>query len=122
MAETTKAPTPEATTTTANTATTTREATEPRYSKRLKGTQRAERKLTKAHRSMSEAVLTGIDAWDRNRDKSAWKKRDGAVKDAVENFTKAYAKSLHRASSVPRTLIKGVLELYPKSVRKYYGF
>ncbi|MFO0724754.1 MAG: hypothetical protein U1E65_13315 [Myxococcota bacterium] len=119
MSEPTKASTTApATTTTAAPGT---EVLEPRYSKRLKGAQKAERRLTKAHRRLSESVLAGVESWDRNQEKSAHKKKDGAVKDALENFTKAYAKSLRHASSVPRDVVKGVLEMYPKSVKKYFG-
>ena len=94
----------------------------PRYSKKLKATQKAEKRVTSAQHRMADAIVSGIQSWERSREKSAHKKKDGAVKDALENYAKAYAKVVEESSRVPRDLVKGVLALYPKKVRKFWGF
>jgi hypothetical protein len=92
-----------------------------RYSSRYEGLQKAERRLTRASHQLGEAVLAGIESWDRSREKSARSKKDGAVKDGLENFTKAYAKTIREAAGVPRQVVKGVAQLYPKKARKLLG-
>lgn len=94
----------------------------PRYSKRLKGMQKAERRLTNAQTRMANAVLAGLETWNKNRDKAAGNKKDGAVRKALDNYTRAYSKMVRESSRVPRDVIRGVLELYPRNVRKFWGF
>lgn len=97
------------------------EPREPRYSKRLRVGQKAERRMSKASRRMAEAVVAGIETWEKRRDKSAGKKKDGAVKDSLENYARAYSETLRKASRVPEDVVKGMRELMPKRLQKLYG-
>jgi hypothetical protein len=96
------------------------EAPKKKTSRRWRDVQRSERRLTKAQKRMAKAVLAGIERWDLDREKSARKKRDGAMKDAISNALKAYSKMMRESANVPRDLAKGMLDLYPKSVRKMF--
>lgn len=75
-----------------------------KYSRGLKEWQRAERRMTKANRRVAKAVLAGLDSWAGKRDKSASKRKDGAVRDAWRNYAKASEKVLKESSKLPRDL------------------
>jgi hypothetical protein len=50
-----------------------------------KAARQLERGVSKASQRMARAVELGLDNWQRQREKSARKKRDGAVRDALRN-------------------------------------
>ncbi len=97
------------------------EKDKPKYSKRLEGAQKMERRMSRAGRRMAEAVLAGIETWEDRRDRSASKKRDGAVKDALENSVRAYSKALRKSTRVTVDLMKGMRDVLPKRVQRLYG-
>ena len=72
-----------------------------RYSKRWKSVQRVERGTTKAVRRLANAVTEGVNVWIDERDKSASRRRDGAVRDARKNFRRALRKTVRKASEAP---------------------
>jgi len=72
-----------------------------RYSRRLKATQKLERGVSKAQRRLASAVLRGVDKWRSDRDRSARKRKDGAVRDSVKNAMRALGKTLSVAAKAP---------------------
>jgi len=79
-----------------------------KYSSRLRGAQEIERGVSKAAAELGDAVAATFNTYkDRSR-KSSLKKRDGAVKDAIKNWTKAYSKGMKEASDAPYQLVKAV--------------
>ena len=57
------------------------------------------------------AVLAGLERWDEARDRSAEKKRDGAIKDFSKNAAKAYSKLWKETSKIPTDLAEAAREL-----------
>ena len=79
-----------------------------KYSRRMRGAQELERGVSRAAASLGDAVAATFNSYkDRSR-KSSFKKRDGAVKDALKNWTKAYSKGMKKASDAPYQLVKAV--------------
>jgi hypothetical protein len=72
-----------------------------KYSGNLRAVQEAERGVSKALWRLTDAASSGVKRWRDETDKSSRKKRDGAVRDAVENASKALGKTLRVASVVP---------------------
>ena len=72
-----------------------------RYSKELSDAQKLDRVFTKNQRRVARAVLDAIDSWDRSSRRSAGKRKDGAVRDAWTNSSKAYAKYYKGLKNVP---------------------
>ena len=72
-----------------------------KYTRGLKDVQRLERGVTKASRRLSRAVASGLATYEKRRDKSSRKKRDGAIKDAIENWTRAYGRAVRKGSDAP---------------------
>src|SRR6476661_3333750 len=56
-----------------------------KYSRGLKEPQREERRVSRAAERIAQAVVDGLSEYRDRRDKSARRKRDGAIKDAVRN-------------------------------------
>lgn len=79
-----------------------------RYSRRTRGAQEVERGVSKAAASLGDAVAKTFRTYKKRENASSFKKRDGAVKDAVKNWTKAYGKGMKAASDVPFQLVKSV--------------
>ncbi|HWE49964.1 MAG TPA: hypothetical protein VG273_09255 [Bryobacteraceae bacterium] len=79
-----------------------------KYSRRTRGAQEIERGISKAAASMGDAVAATFTTYKERSRASSFKKRDGAVKDAVKNWTKAYSKGIKEASDVPYQFVKTV--------------
>jgi hypothetical protein len=72
-----------------------------KYSRGLKEVQRTERRFAKAGRRFGRAIATGFDTYyDRNLE-SSYKKRDGAVRDALKNWAKAWEKTVEKSAGIP---------------------
>lgn len=79
-----------------------------KYSRRMRGAQEIERGMTRAAASVGDAIAATFNTYkDRSRE-SSFKKRDGAVKDALKNWTKASSKGMKKASDAPYQLVKAV--------------
>ena len=78
------------------------------YSRRLRSAEKIERGMSRASASLGNAVAATFNSYKDRSDASAYKKRDGAVKDALKNWTKAYGKGMKEASDVPYELVKSV--------------
>src|SRR6185503_12250938 len=67
-----------------------------KYTRGTKDIQRLERGVTKASRRLSRAVASGFATYEKKRNKSSRKKRDGAIRDAIENWTRAYGRATRK--------------------------
>ena len=72
-----------------------------RYSRGLGDLQKTTRGLTKISTRMSRSLFEGMDEFRKSSDKSAGKKRDGALRDLGLNLGKAMSKSLEESSRIP---------------------
>ena len=79
-----------------------------KYSKRARGVQEVERGASKAAATLGDAVAATFRTYKKRENASSFKKRDGAVRDAVKNWTKAYGKGVKEASDVPFQFVKSV--------------
>jgi hypothetical protein len=79
-----------------------------RYSRRMRGGQEVERGVSKAAASLGDAVAATFNSYKKSDNKSSFKKRDGAVKDAMKNWTKATSKGMKKASDAPYQVVKAV--------------
>jgi hypothetical protein len=79
-----------------------------KYSRRMRGAQEIERGLSKAAASLGDAVAATFNTYKERSRESSFKKRDGAVKDALKNWTKAYSKGMKEASDAPYQFVKAV--------------
>ena len=77
-----------------------------RYSKGLGDLQRSLRGMNKLSARSSRAMFKGVDALRKASDKSAEKKRDGALRDLAKNLGKATSKSLKASSRIPEDMGK----------------
>jgi len=66
-----------------------------KYSRGLKDLQRSSRGVAKVSSRLARSVVKGMDAYRKASDKSARKKRDGAIRDFPLNIAKVCA---HRAA------------------------
>jgi hypothetical protein len=72
-----------------------------RYSKGLKGLQQTGRHLAKASTRMARATAGGMATFEKAADKSAFKRKDGALRDFSVNVGKALRTSLRKSSRIP---------------------
>ena len=79
-----------------------------RYSKGLKDIQRLERGASRAGVRLGDAAAAGFSTYRKRSNKSARRKRDGAVRDAVRNWTRALDKTLSKSSKAPYDVVKRV--------------
>jgi len=79
-----------------------------KYSRRMRGGQEIERGVSKAAATLGDAVAATFNSYKDRSNASSFKKRDGAVKDGIKNWTKAYGKGMKEASDAPYQLVKAV--------------
>ena len=77
-----------------------------RYSRGLSDFQRTTRGLSKVSASMARSFYKGADEFRKVSDKSARKKRDGALRDLGLNIAKALSESLSASSRIPQDIAK----------------
>lgn len=75
-----------------------------KYSRGLKDVQKVEVGLSRSAERLAEAVADGLGRYRKRRDRSAGKKRDGAVRDAIRNIGRGAEKGLRSASKAPSDL------------------
>jgi hypothetical protein len=90
-----------------------------KYSRGLKDAQRWEHGIAKGSRRVGRAVYEGLDLYLERRDRSADKRRDGAIRDALKNWSKAASKTLREAADAPYDVFKA---FNTKSVRRTVKF
>lgn len=79
-----------------------------KYSRGLKEPQREERRVSRAAERLAKAVVDGLSEYRDRRDKSARRKRDGAIKDAVRNAGRGLEEAISTAAKVPTDLTRGL--------------
>ena len=79
-----------------------------RYSRGLKGMQVAGRRESRVSSRMVRAVSKGMDTYRKASDKSARRKRDGAIRDFGRNAAKGLSRSLRASSGLPLDLAKAL--------------
>ena len=84
-------------------------------SKELKGLLKAERAASKAASKLSRAVARGVEEYRRRSEKSARKRKDGAVADLARNVASSVGEAVRGASEVPAQLTRAI---DPKTVRR----
>lgn len=86
-----------------------------KYSRGLRDLQTVGRRLTKVSERLARANAAGIETYRKASDKSARKKRDGAMRDFGVNAAKGMSKSLRKSSRVPVDIARA---LSPRGTRK----
>ena len=86
-----------------------------RYSRGFEDIQIVERHLTRASHRAVRSMEKGLTTYQKSRNKSARKVRDGAVVDFVPNVAKGVGRTVRAASSIPYELAKAA---YPKPIRR----
>lgn len=79
-----------------------------KVSRELEDLQRWERRASKAAHRLARAVERGMATYRRRRDRSASRKRDGALRDLPVNVAEGMAASLREASRLPVDLARGL--------------
>jgi hypothetical protein len=79
-----------------------------KYSRGLKDFQKSSRGIAKVSSRLARSVVKGMDAYRKGSDKSARKKRDGAIRDFGLNMAKGLSKSLRTSSRAPYGLARAM--------------
>ena len=79
-----------------------------RYSFGLGTIQHLERGVTRSLETATKGVARTFSEYSERSDKSARKKRDGALRDGIENWTKALSKGMRVAGEAPYEFVKQV--------------
>lgn len=79
-----------------------------KYSKGLKAVQRIERGMARSLDVLAEGFARTFSEYKKRSGRSARKKKDGALRDGLENWTKAMSKGLSVSSKAPYDFVKTV--------------
>jgi hypothetical protein len=79
-----------------------------RYSFPLNTIQHLERGVTRSLETVTKGVARTFSDYTDRSDKSAHKKRDGALRDGIANWTKAFSKGMRVAGEAPFDFVKEV--------------
>lgn len=79
-----------------------------RYTSSLKNVQKAERGASRSARRVADAVAESYDVYYKRRNKSARKRKDGALRDFPENMTYAMSRGLRTASRAPYDFVREI--------------
>jgi hypothetical protein len=77
-----------------------------KYSRGLKEPERQEVSATRAANRLADAVADGLSKYRKRRDRSADKKRDGAIKDVVRNAGRGLEEAIRTAAKAPTDLTR----------------
>lgn len=77
-----------------------------KYSRGLKDPQKLEVDASRAAHRIARAVADGFSEYRSERDKSARRKRNGAIKDAVRNTGRGLSEAIDTAARAPRDLTR----------------
>src|SRR4029453_1283784 len=92
-----------------------------KYSKGLRPVQEFERHTSRALHRVVCSVEEGVREWRDETDRSARRRRDGAIRDALDNFAKATGKQLRVMSRTPEDMVRAVRSLrIGKTVRRIF--
>jgi hypothetical protein len=76
-----------------------------KYSRDLKEFQQVERGLAKANRRVARAIASGFNEYYQLDNRSSHKKRDGAIRDALKNWSKSLGKVVRKSSNAPYDVV-----------------
>ena len=79
-----------------------------RYSRRTRDFQRFERDATRSTRRVADAVASAWQTYDEESERSARRKRDGAVRDVWQNSALAVGDFLTESSRAPYDLVRNL--------------
>lgn len=79
-----------------------------KYSKGLKDLQQLQRTVSRTSTRVARAVAKGMATYRKRSNKSARKKRDGAIRDFGINFAEGLGKTMRVLSAVPSDLAAGL--------------
>jgi hypothetical protein len=79
-----------------------------RYSRGLGTLQHLVRGAARSAETVTAGVARVFSTYNERSDKSARRKRDGALRDGIENWTKAFSKGLQVAGDAPYKFVKEV--------------
>ncbi|HEX8475530.1 MAG TPA: hypothetical protein VF666_15995 [Pyrinomonadaceae bacterium] len=79
-----------------------------KYSKGLKDPQRWEDGISLASKRLARSIEQGLRTYRRRRNKSARRKKDGAIRDGLENVSIGFGRTLRVASDAPYDLARKV--------------
>src|SRR6266446_5186121 len=79
-----------------------------RYTRGMRSMQELEMGVTRASQQIGKAVARGLTVYRRRRNKSSRNRRDGAIRDIVENVGKAMSRGLRSGSDAPYQFAKAV--------------
>lgn len=92
-----------------------------KYSKRRKNLQEFERHASKGLHRLARSVEAGMREWREATDRSARKRKDGALHDVLENSARAVSKQLRVASRVPQDAVRAIRSLkITKALRRVF--
>jgi len=86
----------------------THEKKKRKTSRGLKDVARLERGIAKAGDRLGTAMEAGFSKYRDKSKKSSYKKKDGAIRDAVKNWSVAAGKGLEEASKIPGDITKAL--------------
>jgi hypothetical protein len=95
---------------------------EPRkYSKRRKNVQEFERHASKGIHRLVKSVEAGVREWREATDRSSRKRKDGALRDVLENSARAVSKQIRVASRAPQDAARALRSLkITKALRRVF--
>lgn len=79
-----------------------------RYSRGLRVSQELERGVSRAAATFSDAIAETFKTYKKRSSNSSFNKRDGAVRDAIKNWTKATSEGMKTASDAPYEFVKSI--------------
>ena len=79
-----------------------------KYTRVFKPAQVMERRMNKAQRRMAKAIVAGLEEWNKQRNKSSRKSKDGAMRDGMKNAAKACGKTIRVASRIPEDMLRSM--------------
>jgi hypothetical protein len=79
-----------------------------RYSRGLGTVQHLERGVARSMETLTKGVARVFSEYSERSDKSARRKRDGALRDGIENWTKALSKGMRIAGDAPYDFVSQV--------------
>ncbi len=94
-----------------------------RYTRGMRTMQEFEMGATRATQQIGKAVAKGLSVYRKRRNKSSRNRRDGAIRDIIENVGKAMSRGLRSGSDAPYEFAKAVnSRRFSKQVRDAFRF
>jgi len=79
-----------------------------RYTRGMRTMQEFELGFTRSTERIGKAVSRGLSVYRRRRNKSSRNRRDGAIRDGIENVSRAVGRALRTGSDAPYQFAKAI--------------